>query len=449
MGQEIKTLHASYQTIRPCLLQPSSFISNDGIELVRNIFDGVETICEDLLEDVQSFTEQLERAKRVNGKRFSPFFALHSVKPITRDRNKRVLAFFEEHNYALERCQLRYGNMLLNLMLAVFVYSQCIHDTTQTPVFIDTSTYLITDLHATSMELRSRERREKRARKTNRLPVEASWWWHGLPPNPPHLKPLSPLAVLSRIWVNPEARIAARRSPNIQEFQQEIKQLRELTIERERNTVQLDAENQQLSVLNQRLTSDNIQLQQDNEKVKTETGSLKKAIDRLQHNISRLINELQTERDARREQEQHTNHYRERHDAVHRQYAALVAQNERADRHAEHARKLPVELPPEPRRCSRGRNQLHHCEPNTQDVPPDFSQPRTLSRRKSGPPVAYGNQKRGRRHSSSSCQRSDRPSDRWSRTSTAVEEPNTHSRRTSSSKAPPISTRTKLFRTGF
>jgi hypothetical protein len=121
MGREFKAFHASYQIVRPYLQRPSWFISEAGANLVRNIHDGVETICEDVIEEVQILTEQLEKAKRVNQKRSNPFLVFHGANSTTRDRNRRILKFFEEDDYALERCQLRYGTMLLNLMLAVFV----------------------------------------------------------------------------------------------------------------------------------------------------------------------------------------------------------------------------------------------------------------------------------------------------------------------------------------
>ena len=121
MGREFRAFHASYQIVRPYLQQPSYFISSAGSALIRNIHDGVEIICEDLIEDVEIFTEQLEKAERMNQKRTNPFFIFHGGNSNTRDRNKRILKFFEEEDYALERCQLRYGTMLLNLMLAVFV----------------------------------------------------------------------------------------------------------------------------------------------------------------------------------------------------------------------------------------------------------------------------------------------------------------------------------------
>jgi len=121
MGYEFKAFHASYQIIRPYLQQPSYFISEAGAELVRNIHDGVETICDDIHNKIQSFKEQLDRAQRASQKRVNSFFAIHGGRPTARDRNKRILKFFEQDDFALERCQLRYGNMLLNLMLAVFV----------------------------------------------------------------------------------------------------------------------------------------------------------------------------------------------------------------------------------------------------------------------------------------------------------------------------------------
>ena len=121
IGHELKAFHASYQIIRPYLQQPSYFISDVGTDLVRNIHDGVEFICDDMMEDVLAFRNRLEKANRTHQKRVSGFFLLHGGKSTTRDRNKRILRFFEEHDYTLERCQLRYGNMLLNLMLAVFV----------------------------------------------------------------------------------------------------------------------------------------------------------------------------------------------------------------------------------------------------------------------------------------------------------------------------------------
>jgi len=74
-----------------------------------------------LIEDVQIFTEQLEKTKRVNQKRINPFLVFYGGNPNSRDRNKRILKFFEEDDYALERCQLRYGTMLLSLILAVLV----------------------------------------------------------------------------------------------------------------------------------------------------------------------------------------------------------------------------------------------------------------------------------------------------------------------------------------
>ncbi|KAF2800140.1 hypothetical protein K505DRAFT_370443 [Melanomma pulvis-pyrius CBS 109.77] len=450
MGHEFKAFHASYQIIRPYLQQPSDFISEVGLNLVRSIHDGVEAICEDIIEDVHTFAEQLERAKRVHENRVNSFFLLHGGKSTARDRNKRVLRFFEDNNYTLQRCQLRYGNMLLNLMLAVFVYAQCMHDVEDEAAFPDTSAYLIADLYTALTELRSRERREKRASRRNTLLVEAGLWWDGLPPNPPNMEPLAPMAILTRIWVNPEARLAANPAAGAQGFQDIIRQWRERSQQQRSHIIQLDTENQQLSGAMQQLTSDNVQLQQDNELLRTDNDTLRQATDRLHRDISRLIEEIQTERNARNRQEQDTNYYRERHDAVHQRYTALLAENERAKRHSRGGG-VHEELPeiPHANARERERDRLHHRDSTPRDPPLRSSQPRTSHRSQHGPPVAYDTQKRDRRRSSSSSNRSNRSSDRWSRTSTAVETPTTRSRRNSSPKAPPIPIHTRPFRTGF
>ena len=280
-----------------------------------------------------------------------------------------------------------------------------------------------------------------RARGTDTLPVEASWWWDGLPPHPPNVEPMTPLATLARIWVNPEARLAARPSAGVQGFQGIIHQLREQSQQQGMNIQRLDMENQQLTGTNQQLTSDNIQLTRDN-------NNLREAIDRLHQDIARLIDGIQTERNARNQQEQYTNYYRAQHDRVQNQFDTLFAEKEMADRHAQRARHPRGEDHRDSGNGTRERERLHHRDPTPRDHPPRSSQPRTSVRSHTRPPMAYETQGRSRRRSSSSSRRSDRSSDRWSGTSTAVNSPYNRSYGGESPRGPPpVPTHTRPFRT--
>ena len=122
LGYEVKAFHASYQIIRPFLRPPVSFISEPGVNVVRNIHDGVMTICEDITQDIQGLEGRLGKTTRASQRRVNSFFALHGGRLTVREQNKQIVKFFsQKRDYSLERCQLRYANMLLNLMLAVLV----------------------------------------------------------------------------------------------------------------------------------------------------------------------------------------------------------------------------------------------------------------------------------------------------------------------------------------
>ncbi|KAF2874463.1 hypothetical protein BDV95DRAFT_604640 [Massariosphaeria phaeospora] len=323
MGYELKAFHASYEVLRP-YLQPSTYlISPIGSQLVRNIYDGVETICEELTGEIRVFSKQLEKARREHRKRAGYFFLLQGGNSFARDRNKRILKFFEGNKYVLERCQLRYGNMLLNLVLAVFAFSQFIRDAQEEAAFPDTSSYLINDLHTALDELRSRERKRK-----GNLSVKASWWWDGLPAQPPNVEPMPPLATLTRIWVNPEARLAAHPSPNDQAYQHIINQWREQNELQRDDIRRLAEENQRLETVNRDMTSDGVQLSRRIDELGEDKDNLQQTIDRLHGEIRRLVGEIETERTARHQQEQYTNYYRDQHERVQSQFNNLLTQKE-------------------------------------------------------------------------------------------------------------------------
>lgn len=123
IGYEVKAFHASYQPMRPFLQPPSYFVSETGSDLIRSIYDGVETICEKLDHDVREFEDGVNTASR-HRKRLPHRHPFAILQGRTMDRNRRSQIFLEERNYySLERCQLRYGTTLLNLILAVLVYA--------------------------------------------------------------------------------------------------------------------------------------------------------------------------------------------------------------------------------------------------------------------------------------------------------------------------------------
>jgi hypothetical protein len=122
IGHEIKAFHASYLIVRTYLQPPSFLISQIGSTLVHNIHDGVETICENIGDDIRTFKEECNKASRARERSFNSFLVGHSGGMSPKDRNKRIQKFLQLNDfYALERSQLRYGNMLLNLIIAVIV----------------------------------------------------------------------------------------------------------------------------------------------------------------------------------------------------------------------------------------------------------------------------------------------------------------------------------------
>jgi hypothetical protein len=257
------------------------------------------------------------------------------------------------------------------------------------------------------------------------LLVEAASWWDGLPIQPPNVEPVAPLAILTRIWVDPEARMASRPSPDTEGMRDLARQWREHSQQQRRNTLQLDADNQRLSGANQQLTSNNIRL-------------------RLQQDISRLFEEIQTERSARYEQEQRADFYRGKHDAVHTRLTGLLAENARADRHAIESRLAPAQNSRATGQGTQARERSHHRSTSTQGSPQRSSRPRTSYPPRDGPPVAYETQRLSRPRPHSSSHRSGRSS-----SSTAVETPDIRSRREQSPQAPPIPIHSRPFRSGF
>ncbi|KAF2257569.1 hypothetical protein CC78DRAFT_588323 [Lojkania enalia] len=186
MSNEVQAFHASYLITRPCLQPPTSFVFETGISLIRNIHDGVMVKCEDISNDLSPLKEQLDQDDRDSRLRTKHTYILHKGMFIKRDRNKRIQKFLEQKGYcALERCQLRYSNMLLNLILAVLVYAQHIYDDTAAAAFPDVSYYFVADLVYTMYKLRSKETQERRRRRVKSLPVEVGWWWDEPPLQPP------------------------------------------------------------------------------------------------------------------------------------------------------------------------------------------------------------------------------------------------------------------------
>lgn len=122
IGREVRGFHASYLIIQPYLQAPLYFVSQAGLTLVRSIHDGIESICEELFNDISNFEDQTSRSSGARQSYREAFYLLCSNKPATYSFNKRVERFLDRKNkYKLQRCQLRFGNMLLSLVLTVLV----------------------------------------------------------------------------------------------------------------------------------------------------------------------------------------------------------------------------------------------------------------------------------------------------------------------------------------
>jgi hypothetical protein len=117
MAYEVKACHASYQMIRPYLQPPYYFISKIALNLVQNIQDGVETICDGLDRDIRDLQERIDRASLSKRGRY---LNVHGGKLTASNRDKYYQRFFGNYDYSLERSQLRYAEMLLKLISTVF-----------------------------------------------------------------------------------------------------------------------------------------------------------------------------------------------------------------------------------------------------------------------------------------------------------------------------------------
>ncbi|KAF2193489.1 hypothetical protein K469DRAFT_237204 [Zopfia rhizophila CBS 207.26] len=384
MGREIKAFHSSYQIVRPYLHGLSLFISDAGSELVHNVQDGIGMICEDLSEKVRTLQEQLDEATRRHHGYFMPIYSLG------RARSKRIQNFFERNNYSLERAQVRYGNMLLKLILAVLVYAQYIHEAHPADNFPDASNYLVTDLYLALGDIRRKEARAKRKRRTSALPVEASWWWDGLS-HQPNMERVTPLEELARIWVNPEARLAAQPTAQAHEFQMIIQQLRSQNEQQRTRIRELSAENQQQSTRIRELS-------EENQRQTAKTTDLRQLVDDLRRDVQDLITELRNERNNRQQQERSTNRYRAERDHLQAKYDALLSENQNFGRKSGRARREQDEVSRNPQGGVRERNRS-----SQRDLSP--RPPRTMrpsNQRDQGPPVSFDNLRRCRRSSSGS-----------------------------------------------
>ncbi|KAF2649674.1 hypothetical protein K491DRAFT_783182 [Lophiostoma macrostomum CBS 122681] len=335
--------------------------------------------------------------------------------------------------------------MLLNLIIAVIVYAQNVHD--KTPLtFSDHSAYLIADLYTALTELRSKERRDKKARRIDTLPVEASWWWDGLPPQTPNVPQMTPLAELALVWVNPEARLAAQPNPKITEFQDIIGRWRDQNQQLRTSLQGLDGAYREAVATSRQLYTDNAQVTSDNEQLQKNNDNFKASISRLNDNITRLIDELQAERDARQSQEQQAARFQSQHARVQTQFNKLFAEKEAAERLATRARRAHNEVLRDFEKESRRRDRSTERQRSTRSRP---------ARTNEGPPIAFDTQKRRRRRSScvvckpTECCSDCGKANKWPGSCIVVDELDGKSLRSElpADDAPPVHYATRPYRT--
>ena len=122
LGREIEAFHATYQAVRPLVHSRLGLISHYGIDLIRDIHDGIEAICDDIWSEVAELDKTLANASKAQRRRTWGLFALQGDKPEARECEKRMKDFLEKRGcYSLERAQLRYANHVLSLILIVVV----------------------------------------------------------------------------------------------------------------------------------------------------------------------------------------------------------------------------------------------------------------------------------------------------------------------------------------
>lgn len=301
-------------------------------------------------------------------------------------------------------------------------YAQCIHNDESTPPFPDYARYLIEDLESTLGEVKTKEKREKRLRRVQNLPVEASWWWDGLPPRPPFVETLTPLEELARIWVNVEARLGVRPNADMQQWQRVLSQWREQNQQLRAALHRVDAQNTELLRTNQQLRSENIQHAQDIEQMRSENDQLRQAFRKLEDDTSELIDELEEERLARQKEEQSKTRYYSDYNHIKDRYNRLLREKETAEKTAAEYRQARDEALDDLERIIKRRDQASHREPRQQE--------RASSRTHREPPVAFITRGHHKRRSSSS-------SERLSQVTTATNNDYYYPSHASSSKEPP------------
>lgn len=421
LGYEVKSFHASYQIVRPYLHAPLHLVSEDGVRLIRNIHDGIESICEDINIDTAALQEDLDQASRAHHRQNYAWFALHHGRPTVRNRDKRMKEFLSRKGrYDLERCQLRYGNALLRLVLVVLVYVQNIHYGDGN-TFTDHSRYLVEDLHAARQEIQVKERRTRRARQVRMLPVEVYWWWEGLHENLPNAQTLNPLESLANVWINPAGRFATQPSPDVQGLRDRLRQWQEYSQQQETN---FNARIQQTNNTIHALEIDNTQLRQTveqsqdtREQLQRDKDNLQGTIDRLHDRISRLADELQNSENAVLRSEERTDRYRSQRNSFRDQLSRQSTQIG------------VVELPARPQHPGyEAHNSTNHVRTSgssrrregSRESTRVSSQPENSSQGHRAPPVSYNTHRR-HHHRSSSSTPSEQSSNAWSRATTETQ----------------------------
>ena len=122
LGYEIRAFHATYQILQPYVHSRLRLISDQGIRLIQNIHDIIESICDDIDVDTANLKIALHKATKDEKKRSWAWFPFHHNRTAAYERDRLMDEFLRERgDYNLEHAQLHYGNNLLSLVLAVLV----------------------------------------------------------------------------------------------------------------------------------------------------------------------------------------------------------------------------------------------------------------------------------------------------------------------------------------
>ncbi|ORX96498.1 hypothetical protein BCR34DRAFT_607614 [Clohesyomyces aquaticus] len=290
MGREVNSFHATYQILRPHIHSSSHLINRDGQALVERIYDGIGINCNSIELKVRSFEQRLR-----NGPRRSQKSALKAwLGGHSNEQDKAYRRFFESNAFTLERCQIRCADLLLKVVLAVLVYAQNIHNVEAIANFPDESHHLIEGLEMAWGNLREIELRALQSEATEARPVrvQARGWWEGLP-----FQPLGTEATilerLTWLWVNHEARLAARPNPAQEDFMAQIRYWRDHYNAEAELSRGLAQERHELRIQTQQLAADN-------EVLTRENAGFQGIIDELNEDILQLRRTLEEERNARR-----------------------------------------------------------------------------------------------------------------------------------------------------